>query len=264
MLQLRGRGTGAMMKHQFGDDKKTATDPNGFIDEYLQKKLKLGLYKAQQTSLVKALTKPEEWLTNRDLAMKTISAELAPAYWDAIEKYKALYPMNEAVELANQDIKALFDVKMRHVKQANVIQKAESIARVEGMKEGALSAPIVYFERDVRSPEGNFLPKVQTKNITKEFNEVSVNRGTKNQTINVLTDKLKSVNEEYKSVMGTLAKPQRILPEIHQGVPEELIFETFDKERTKQLLKEKESLTTRLTTIRSTNPRSYNNLTNFS
>jgi hypothetical protein len=28
---------------------KIATDPNGFIDEYLQKELKLGLYKAQQT-----------------------------------------------------------------------------------------------------------------------------------------------------------------------------------------------------------------------
>jgi hypothetical protein len=115
MLQLRGRGTGAMMKHPFGDDKKTATDPNGFIDEYLQKELKLGLYKAQQTSLVKALTKPEEWLDSRDLAMKTISAKLAPTYWDAIEKYKKLYPMDEAVELANQDIKAFFDVKIRHL-----------------------------------------------------------------------------------------------------------------------------------------------------
>jgi hypothetical protein len=115
MLQLRGRGTGAMMKHPFGDDKKTATDSNGFIDQYLQKKLKLDLYKAQQTSLVKALTKPEEWLTSRDVAMKTISAKLAPTYWDAIEKYKALYPMDEAVELANQDIKALFDVKIKHL-----------------------------------------------------------------------------------------------------------------------------------------------------
>jgi hypothetical protein len=156
-----------------------------------------------------------------------------------------------------------YDVAIKNVKQANDIKIAKSIARVEGMKEGALSAPIIYFERDVRSQEGNFMPKVQTKNITKVFKEEKVKKETKNQTINVLTDKLKTVNDEYKSVMVTPMKPQGLISEIDQGVPEELKFETFDQE-TKQLLKEKESLTTRLTTIRSTNPSSYNNLTNFS
>jgi hypothetical protein len=47
-------------------------------------------------------------------------------------------------------------------------------------------------------------------------------------------------------------------------LPAELHFENIDIEKTKRLLKEKESLTTRFTTIRSTNPNNYNNLTNFS
>jgi hypothetical protein len=37
----------------------------------------------------------------------------------------------------------------------------------------------MYFERDVRSTEGNFMSKVQTKNIIKVFNEVNVKRETK-------------------------------------------------------------------------------------
>jgi hypothetical protein len=167
-----------------------------------------------------------------------------------------------------------YDVAIKNVKQANDIKKAEKISRVEGMKEGALSAPIVYYERDVRSTEGNFIPKVQTKNITKVFKEVNVKKETKNQTINALTNRLKTVNDEYKSVMGTPTKlrgnvdPEVVvasaLTDIGQRVPAELQFEPFDREKTKQLLKEKESLTTRLTTIRSTNPSSYNNVTNFS
>jgi hypothetical protein len=131
------------------------------------------------------------------------------------------------------------------------------------MKEGALSAPIVYFERGVRLTEGNFMPKVQTKNISKVFKEVNVKRETKNQTINVLTDRLNTVNEEYKSLMTTTMKSKNANPEV-VPLPAELKFENIDVEKTKQLLKEKESLTTCLTTIRSTNPDNYNNLTNFS
>jgi hypothetical protein len=81
----------------------------------LQKELKLDLYQKQQTSLVKALTKPEDWLTDRDTEMKKLTAELSPIYYEAIDKYIMLYPVNEAVELPNQDIKAMFDVKMRHL-----------------------------------------------------------------------------------------------------------------------------------------------------
>jgi hypothetical protein len=156
-----------------------------------------------------------------------------------------------------------YDVAIKNVKQANDIKKAESIARVEGMKEGALSAPIVYFERDVRSTEGNFMPKVQTKNITKVFKEVNVKKETKNQTINALSDRLKTINEEYKLAITTPMKSKRVNPEV-VPLPTELKFENIDVEKTKQLLKEKESLTTRLTTIRSTNPNNYNNFTNFS
>jgi hypothetical protein len=132
-----------------------------------------------------------------------------------------------------------YDVAIKNVKQANDIKKAKSIARVEGMKEGALSAPIVYFERDVRSTEGNFMPKVQTKNITKVFNEVNVKKETKNQTINALSDRLKTVNKEYKSVMTTPMKSKSANPEV-VPLPAKLKFENIDVEKTKQLLKEKE------------------------
>jgi hypothetical protein len=116
MLQLRGRGTSAMMPiNPFGADRDVATGAKGAVTEYLEKELKLELYNKQQSSLITALTKPEQWLGARDTSMKALTAELSPIYYDAIEKYRALYPLDEAVELANQDIKSIFDVKMRHL-----------------------------------------------------------------------------------------------------------------------------------------------------
>jgi hypothetical protein len=109
MLQLRGRGAGAMTQaHPLGKD-------DGVAAKYLEKELKLDLYKEQQTSLVTALTKPEEWLTKRDTSMRKLIAELSPIYNESIENYMKLYPTDEAIDLANQDIKSLFDVKMRHL-----------------------------------------------------------------------------------------------------------------------------------------------------
>jgi hypothetical protein len=117
MLQLRGRGTGAMIQTHplFETDRKTSTDPDGVVDKYLQKELKLDLYNKQQLSLVEALTKPDAWLGKREATMKILTAELSPIYFDAIEKYRKLYLVDEAVELANQDIKSIFEVKMKHL-----------------------------------------------------------------------------------------------------------------------------------------------------
>jgi hypothetical protein len=95
------------------------------------------------------------------------------------------------------------------------------------------------------------MPKVQTKNITKVFKKVNVKRETKNQTIDVLSDWLKTVNAEYNSIMPTLFNS-------------ELNSVGIDVKKTKELLKKKQSLTTHLTTVRSTYADIYNNLTNFS
>lgn len=155
-----------------------------------------------------------------------------------------------------------YDLALKNVNKVSEIKKAEAIARVEGMKEGALSPPIVYFEKGLRTTEGHFTPKVQTKKITKVFKEKSVKQETKNQTLNALTDKLKTVNEEYKSVM---VKPAEIIfnSEI-VAFPEELQFKTFDQEKIKELMKEKQSLETRITKVRSIHPKTYKNITNFS
>lgn len=121
ILQLTGRGTGAMgyggKIGPFGssDDRGTIIAKDGVVDHYLQKELKIELYKKQQTSLVEALKTPEKWLAARDASLKTITEELAPIYYDAIEKYRELYPVDEAVELANRDIKSLYEVKMRQL-----------------------------------------------------------------------------------------------------------------------------------------------------
>jgi hypothetical protein len=47
--------------------------------------------------------------------MKNLSVELAEPYYNAIEKYKTLYPIDEAIELANRDIKGLFEMRMRQM-----------------------------------------------------------------------------------------------------------------------------------------------------
>jgi hypothetical protein len=65
---------------------------------------------------------------------------------------------------------------------------------------------VVYFERDVRSTEGNFVPKVQTKNITKVFKKVNVKKEIKNQTINALSDRLKNVKIQISNDNSYQAK----------------------------------------------------------
>lgn len=117
MLSLRGRGTSAMAQaHPLEVTNRAGSVGAGkIVDKYLQKELKIDLYQQQQASLVEALKDPSAWLAKRDTAMKKLTAELSEPYYDAIDKYMKLYPVDEAVELANQEIKALFDIKMKHL-----------------------------------------------------------------------------------------------------------------------------------------------------
>jgi hypothetical protein len=57
MLQLRGKGTGAMMKHPFGDDKKISTDPNGFVDEIFTKRTKIRFIQSTTNFFSKSFNK---------------------------------------------------------------------------------------------------------------------------------------------------------------------------------------------------------------
>jgi hypothetical protein len=91
-----------------------------------------------------------------------------------------------------------YDVALKSGEKAGEIQRAENVAKVESMKEGALSAPITYFEKDLRSSSGAFVPKQQTKNISKIFQEPAVIRETRHQTLNTLQNELHSVESEIK------------------------------------------------------------------
>jgi hypothetical protein len=77
VLALRGRGTGAMIQdHPLGRDRKIATDPDGAVDKYLQKELKIDLYKQQQSSLVEALKTPDAWLGKRETCYEKINSRV--------------------------------------------------------------------------------------------------------------------------------------------------------------------------------------------
>lgn len=97
------------------------TTPDAFnaakakVEPYLQKELKLELHQMQQKSMVQALTKPEKWLNEREKQIKGITTELSGPYIQAIEKYRQLYPIDEAVALANKEIKVLYDIKLNHL-----------------------------------------------------------------------------------------------------------------------------------------------------
>jgi hypothetical protein len=91
-----------------------------------------------------------------------------------------------------------YDIALKSGEKAGEIQRAENVSKVEGMKERALSAPITYFEKDWRASSGAFVPKQQTKNISKIFQEPAVIRETRHQTLNTLQNQLYSVETEIK------------------------------------------------------------------
>jgi hypothetical protein len=43
-----------------------------------------------------------------------------------------------------------YEAAMKNIKRVKDIENAERFAKVEGMKEGVLSAPIIYFEKDTK------------------------------------------------------------------------------------------------------------------
>jgi hypothetical protein len=98
-------------------------DTNAFT--YLKKELKIDLHDTQEQSLVQALKNPEKYLIERKKKLEKIAEDLSHPYQDSIDFYfKAGYPMDEAIQLADIEIKGLYDSKIR---QLNTIMPGASV-----------------------------------------------------------------------------------------------------------------------------------------
>lgn len=114
MLALRGSSPAVSNPFKAGDGQNMQNNL-AIVKPYLKKELKIDLHTQQQKSMVSALKDPATWLDDRKTKLETIADELADPYYKAIEKYSTLYPMDEAIAMANSDIKALYDIKIRHM-----------------------------------------------------------------------------------------------------------------------------------------------------
>jgi hypothetical protein len=103
-----------------------------------------------------------------------------------------------------------YDLALKSGEKEGEIQKAENIAKIEGMKEGALSAPITYFEKDWKTNGGAFVPKQQTNKISEIFQESAVIRETRYQTLNTLQSQLQNVESELKKEFSKSFEPKNI------------------------------------------------------
>jgi hypothetical protein len=102
-----------------------------------------------------------------------------------------------------------YDITLKSSEKVAEIQRAENIAKIEGMKEGALNAPITYFEKDLRTSTGAFIPQ-QTNKISKIFQEPAVIRETRHQTLSTLQSQLHSVESDIKTEFSNSLDPTNI------------------------------------------------------
>jgi hypothetical protein len=65
--------------------------------------------------MIEALKDPAAWISKRKTALEGLIEELSPIYYDSIEKYKKFYPIDEATELANRDIKSIYEMRIRQL-----------------------------------------------------------------------------------------------------------------------------------------------------
>jgi hypothetical protein len=96
------------------------------------------------------------------------------------------------------------------VKEQKKLKKAKNIAKIKGMKEGALSAQITFFEKDWRSSSGTFIPKNQKNKISEIFQKPSVIRETRHQTLNTLQTQLYSVDSDIRNQFAQSLSPKNI------------------------------------------------------
>lgn len=106
LTPLRGRNV--VIGNPFGNNAGNASD-------YLKKELKVALHEKQQESLINALQRPEDWLSERTRLVNLMLASLGNTYNTQVEKYLQYYPADEAVALATEDIRPIYEMEMRNI-----------------------------------------------------------------------------------------------------------------------------------------------------
>lgn len=101
--------TGDIVKYNPTDNDKT------LIGDLLKRELKLGLRAKQDDSVVKALSEPTAWLTERKKLMSEAVTEVSGPFAGALAKYRAFYPDDQAIALATEEIRPLFENKLRYL-----------------------------------------------------------------------------------------------------------------------------------------------------
>ena len=93
-----------------------ATPDRALIGEHLKRELKTELHDKQQQSLIKALSKLDDWLTERKQHMDTLAGQLSHTYAIALENHiNAGYPYDEAVAKATREANVLYQLKLEEL-----------------------------------------------------------------------------------------------------------------------------------------------------
>lgn len=86
------------------------------IKTHLKRELKIELDSNKEASLIKALTKPDDWLKDRKTALEKLADEVAPTYREALKSYiDAGFPYIEAEQKAAVETQAVYDIKMQQL-----------------------------------------------------------------------------------------------------------------------------------------------------
>lgn len=115
----------------YKNDEATA-DP-ATVKSYLKRELKIDLNNHKETSLIQALTKPEDWLKERKIKLDEIADTVEPTFTTALKVYvDSGYPYDEAQALATQEANAVYQIKMQ---QLNAIMPGAGVLLTGAVKE---------------------------------------------------------------------------------------------------------------------------------
>ncbi len=96
------------------DDAETANPAT--VKNYLKRELKIELNNTKEASLIKALTKPEDWLKERKKKLEELADTVEPTFTAALKTYvDAGYPYDEAQAFATQEANAVYQLKMQQL-----------------------------------------------------------------------------------------------------------------------------------------------------
>lgn len=85
------------------------------IVPYLAKELGVELQARRNDAQISALTDPKKWLDTYNGRMTSILGTLAERLRDKTDQYGQVYPMDQAIALAQRDIAVLFEMEKRQL-----------------------------------------------------------------------------------------------------------------------------------------------------